>query len=1609
MARIVCQVLHRAERISFLWSEDAASFEPYHLEGAERANLLDVAAQIHAQLADGDARTLAQLGHRLYRTVFRLDAGDPGSAAIVQRWLSDQAVAGKVETLEFLSDVPGLIPWNVLIEHVPGEGDVWPLFFGARFRVAAGRRVNILTQNPVQVKPTQVMAADLDLVDRLGETQRPLLNPLREAAKLVHGIGSLADELKLQAPDVLSLLVRFEKGQLRLGADVFTLADLQTWLDESREGNPDPIILLMGCGDATEQPAWQALLNAASTTFSGVVANEALLPAAKAFAVGQAIAQRFIDGPRPLGEILQALRQEHGAAALAFSAFCPPQMRTAAEAPEETTLPDVALPQLPYRPFAAYDAADRALFFGREDATLRGALLVDHAATCGIVLHGSPAIGKTSYLQAGLAPFLEQDNIGYRILQDRSPVDIPILEDEYPPLILRATSDLAGQFADALAVFCAQPYTYTTPNGTQVTVDLPKILKAAATGAALPGATSAPSTAIQATESAGTSAPTPGEATDDDDLPHELWIALRDNPALLPKILDAITKALPFELLIAIDQGEELLTLVQSPQQRDRRAKALAMLMGLAGAVARCKVVFTIRTQMLGEFVNLLPGGQMPDTWRTFFLAPLAETDMAYALQLPTSREDIPYSSEIPHARYGFTFEDGAAQQIVADAIDVAAAEQQSPLAIIQAVGAILYDKQVLGKKQSTVGMNDVRQLGGVKQALNNCLDRSIERLKVSKGSQHALRHLISKLYVSHADGTLSRDVVAAAELKDDWVGSQEPVEPIVNHAADAEGLFEIQQLMIGGSTGVYVSLPQDSMAQLGRKIAAQRDLNAFGRTRIIDTLWIMIPLAFLTAAMSYFVTRNFISPGSLDDAEREQFKKEIVTEAQKFVREQLNVYTNKLEITRRSAYAGQLARANLALHGDNALRARQILLEEPASRNYGERDENKEGARRDLRGFDWRYLWKQLHPERYLYEGHAAPIEDVVISADQQLAASLSADGTIRIWSLARKESLALIKAAAPGPLRGLAISPDGKTLATGGLKNDVFLWDISGLKGDYVEISKETKKLSGHSDRVLALAFGKDSQTLASASIDKSIILWDLAKGQPKHTLNAHKNRVSSLAYSGDGKKLVSVDGLGSLIVWDAESAKKEKEIAGAEQVAVRIAVSADGTSACTAGMETDERTGVHVGRIHCWDLAAGKEARAPIVHSGNVLALALSPDGKSIASGGQDCVIRLWDLQTGKEKSKWVGHYGGVTALAFSKDGTTLVSGSYDAKVKVWNAAHSSGPDVVQAHADWVQCLALNKKNTLLASGSRDGKVKLWNPADGKEIANLGTQPGAVTALAFSHHRDKTFLAAATRDDKNKGAIQVWQIEGDAKTGYKALDKPALKGHTKGVTCLAFYPAPEKADILVSGSADHTVRVWNIEKGNELQEHKGHKDEVRSIAFGPEGRTFVSGGKDGQACLYVLDRKEITTFADMHAGSIESLALMPLPVIKEGFRKLEPGLLTGSSDHTMRLWVLDTDERGKLAPELYRHFRSHSQGISSVLFSDKGFGLSVSASWDGTIKLFDLDHERFTLEGHTGPVRAIVMAADQSFLASAGNDGTIRFWRADVASEPVKAEPK
>jgi WD40 repeat protein len=349
--------------------------------------------------------------------------------------------------------------------------------------------------------------------------------------------------------------------------------------------------------------------------------------------------------------------------------------------------------------------------------------------------------------------------------------------------------------------------------------------------------------------------------------------------------------------------------------------------------------------------------------------------------------------------------------------------------------------------------------------------------------------------------------------------------------------------------------------------------------------------------------------------------------------------------------------------------------------------------------------------------------------------------------------------------------------------------------------------------------------------------------------------------------------------------------------------------------------------------------------------------------------------------------------VRCLTYARDGSALVTGSHDSTVKVWNPRQSSGAEVIAAHKSWVQCLALGSKNRVLVSGARNGTLKLWDPIKGQLLLELPTLSGAVTSVALSSHTDKLLLAAATRDEKEQGEIKVWELVGDAKQAWKAKDLHTLRGHTKGVNALAFNPGLGKADLLVSGGADGSVILWDAAAGKEkIAYRQTHKDEVRCVTFAPDGNLIASGGKDRAACLYATERKQHFTLTELHLGAIETLTLLYM-LAEENTLRLT--LVTGSADQTVRNWMLQ-EQGGKIDVERENPLtlRSHVQPVTSLV-SNKN--LLATSSLDGAIKLYNVPFECCTLLGHQGPVRALALASDQSFLVSAGHDGTLRIWRA------------
>ena len=596
---------------------------------------------------------------------------------------------------------------------------------------------------------------------------------------------------------------------------------------------------------------------------------------------------------------------------------------------------------------------------------------MDEAASRGLLLHGGGGVGKTSFLRAGLVPHLETEAVGYLALRDRTADEEVAAEQDYPVVALRPGADLTGQLAEALCAFCAQPFVYHTPLDKSVSVDLPGILEQCLAGPPETAITAAsPTEAISSiSESAMPKAQSrrvddPASAPSDSPAIY-LWSALRDDPSLLAHLLDELTSQLPFDLLIVIEQAEDLV-LQESKARRRRRKQALTMLSEVLRSAARCKVVMSTRTEFVGRLMNQLPEDSV--RWRDYFLGELNEERMLVAILLPTLNEPVPYSSEIPGQKYAFTFEEDLPQRVVADALKAARDKQRSPLPLLQVLCADLYQR-MRKRGDSLITKADRKSVGAAEDAVVSFLNNKIRDLLIAPGARPALRNVMEQLYERDADGMVTRELVPTRELAETWKNAT-PFDTVVEAAAQ-EGLIEVNYMLVEGRPSAYVGLPQEALARAAAQWGDDRKRQAFGRTRIVDTLWIMIPMLFLVAAITWTLTRRSAAVAAPE--EKAGPTQEQLTTA----------FQSQLEINRWPIYVGDVMRADQAWHNGNALLTRQLLLKQQPLRSA------------DLRDFEWYYLWNRVQGQGIEATGQKGPITRVAIARDGSTGARLH--GTAR------------------------------------------------------------------------------------------------------------------------------------------------------------------------------------------------------------------------------------------------------------------------------------------------------------------------------------------------------------------------------------------------------------------------------------------------------------------------------------------------------------------------------------------------------------------------------------------------------------------------------------
>jgi WD40 repeat protein len=675
----------------------------------------------------------------------------------------------------------------------------------------------------------------------------------------------------------------------------------------------------------------------------------------------------------------------------------------------------------------------------------------------------------------------------------------------------------------------------------------------------------------------------------------------------------------------------------------------------------------------------------------------------------------------------------------------------------------------------------------------------------------------------------------------------------------------------------------------------------------------------------------------------------------------------------RRSLYVSDMNVAQQAWEGGLVRRAVELL--EAHRPRPGEED---------LRGFEWRYLWRICHSDAPItLQGHSEAIRAVAFSPDGRALASASQDGAVKLWDMASRHEIAAFQGHI-GLVRSMAFSPNGRILASAGTGRygTIRLWDIA--------VRREVATLMEDANGVSSMTFSPDGRTLATSHRDGTVKLWDAGRAN------------DAGAGAGTRRAVATIPGPGVPALWVAFSPDRKKLVTGCQDEKVRFwdlatkrqiatlhlpwggvssgALSPDGKLLATVDAMNPA--------VMLWDIASatsGASEHAQRVatlrgHRDRVVGLAFSPDGKLLASASTDNTVRLWNVIAQRAMASFTGHRDAVTALVFSPDGKTLATGSLDCLVKLWSVTDNQGADTLQGRTDRTSCVVFSPDSKTLATTGYDRTVQLWDVATGREAASLPSLAQAVSAVAFSP--DGRSVATATsrpRQANSSGEVILWDVTTKQKMA-------TLRGHQGPVLSVAF---SANGTTVASGGSDGTARLWDVTSGQVLATLRypylggGANPDVRDVAFSPDGKILATTWVDGSVWLWDVATRQALPSLRGHQGPVTSVVFSP-----DGRM-----LASGSWDRTVRVW--DVASRRALVT------LEGSQGAKGfVAFSPDSKTLAVGNT-DGSVTLWNINtwHEVAAFR-NAGPT--IAFSPDGQTLATKSVDNMVKLWRAATFAE-------
>ena len=484
-------------------------------------------------------------------------------------------------------------------------------------------------------------------------------------------------------------------------------------------------------------------------------------------------------------------------------------------------------------------------------------------------------------------------------------------------------------------------------------------------------------------------------------------------------------------------------------------------------------------------------------------------------------------------------------------------------------------------------------------------------------------------------------------------------------------------------------------------------------------------------------------------------------------------------------------------------------------------------------------------------------------------------------------------------------ALSPDGKTAATGHFGGTVRLWDVDGGG-----LRRELKP-PGPPAPVAAVAFSNDGARLAAA-VGKRLVVWDLRRaGAP--LVRSGDSDVSAVAFSPDDRRIATGDNDGVVRVGT-------DVLTGHEGKVTSVAFAPDGGSLVTGAVDETARI---------WDLRTARTTAELRGHDGLVLGVAFERDGKTVVTGGSDRAIRSWAVAADPVRLVRTEANGlRVNDVAFDPSGSRIVSAGKDGKARIWQArtgrllsvlTHGTNRD------DWVESARFDPTGRVVATAGDDGAVRVWK---GRAIQRVLRLPGGREAFDVAISPDGSEVLAGGAG----GIAHVWRWRSGKRVG-------TLRTPAESVRSVAF--SPDGRLLAVGGGG--AVRIWRAGSYGRpaivLRDPSGAaENEVWSVAFSPDGERIAAGNWSGAWTVWDLPTRALVARATGHVDTVADVAFSP-----DGAY-----LATAGWDGAVKVWAVP-------GGGLVTTTRTPSRELEAVAFAPRGRVVAVAGT-GGRTTLFE-----------------------------------------------------